>query len=139
MKTIIFRLADGKTVQVKMTDAQYHSFKEIQRPYWREEKQKQRHGLSLERFIEENGFDMPDDKQNPEVLIDSRAEKKQRALQLEILRQGLKTLTDKQASAIHKHFFLGMSYAEIAEEEGISKIAIFKRIECALKKLKEFF
>jgi DNA-directed RNA polymerase specialized sigma24 family protein len=139
MKTVYIKLPDGKIVQAQLNDEQHESLKEVQRPYWREEKRKKRHGLSLERFIEENDFEMADDLQNPETLIDSFADEMQTVLRLEKLQVGLKMLTDKQASAIHKHFFIGMSYAEIADEEQVDKSTIAERIESAIKKLKKLF
>ena len=139
MKTIKFKLADGQLVEMRMSDEQYESFKEVQRPYWREEKRKQRRGLSLEQFMEENDFEIADETQNLEALINRPTAEMQKALQLKMLQQGLKMLTDKQSRAIHKHFFLEMSYEEIAEEEGVSKVTIFNRVECALKKLKKLF
>lgn len=129
----------GNFVDIVFTDEQYESFNEVQRPYWREEKRRKRRGLSLEQFMEENDWDMPDETLNLEVLFINREDKPQKALMLKTLREGMKTLSDKQSSTIHKHFFLRMSYMEIAIEEQVDKSTIAERIESSLKKLKKLF
>lgn len=139
MKTIKIRLANGQLAEMRVTDGQHESFIAIQRPYWREEKRKERRGLSLEQFIEENDWDIPDEKFNLEALFIDREDDEQKPLLLEKLRVGLKTLSDKQASAIHKRFFLRMTYEEIANEEGVKKQTIDERIQSALNKLKKLF
>lgn len=138
MKTIKNKSVDGKIAEMQVTDEQYESFKEVQKPYWRDKKYQQRYGLSLELLLDGN-FHIIDESQNPEAFFINEIDKEERAILLRKLRQGLKTLTKKQAEAIYLHFFLDMPYSEIAEDEGVSKIAIFKRIEYALKKLKKFF
>lgn len=138
MKTIRYEFNDGTVSEVEVSDEIYEVIKVEDRPFEREEKRKQRRGLSLEQFLEDNDFEIADDSQNPEIIID-RLDKQQTALRLKTLRQGMKTLSDKQASAIHKHFFLKMTYAEIANEEGVDKYTIRDRIQVALKKLNKFF
>lgn len=139
MKTIKTKSLDGKTVEMQVTDEQYESFREVQKPYWREKKYQSRHGLSLELLLDDNSLDIVDESQNPEIFFINEVDKKEKAVLLKILKKGLKMLTEKQADAIYMHFFLEMSYEEIAEDEGVSKVAIFKRIEFALKKLKKLF
>lgn len=141
MKTINFKLANGQLVQMQVSDEDYKSFKEVQRPYWREEKRKQRRGLSLEQFLEDNDFEIADESQNPETLLlnDYQATERQKAFQLKKLRQGMIKLSEKQSSAIHKYFFLKMNYLEIAREEDVDESTIRERIQSALKKLKKLF
>lgn len=50
----------------------------------------------------------------------------------------LNTITEKQSVRIIKYYFQGMSFAKIAEDEGVDSKAIWYSIEGALKKMKKF-
>jgi len=139
MKTVKFTLANGEKTVMQMDDEQLKSFRAVQRPHWREEKRRGRRGASLNQLLDEKGWDVSDETQNPETLLIRREDEKQKPLLLEKLREGLKELSDKQASAIHKRFYLRMTLEEIAEEEGLGLTTVVNRIECALKKLKKLF
>lgn len=87
----------------------------------------------------EQGCDIEGDSQNPEMLLIQRQEEEQKALRLKRLQKALKTLPPAQAGTIHKHFFLKMSFAQIAKEENVDESAIRRRIKRALKNLKKLF
>jgi len=96
-RTIKIRLANGQSVQMQMDDEQLESFRKVQRPHWREEKRRERRGASLNQLSEEKGWDIPDDTQNPEIVLCKREEEAQKPLLLEKLRERLKELSEKQA------------------------------------------
>lgn len=127
-----------KKVTVFVTDEIESVLTDTRRAIWRNDANFKNNYYSLDERSEQ-GCDIEDNSQNPEILIDSRDDEKQKVLRLKILRQGLKTLSDKQASVIHKHFFLGMNFSEIAREESVDESTIRERIQSALKKLKKLF
>lgn len=145
MKTIYVE-QNEKRVIVEVSDELYEEMEKMRRDKWRNDKDYYNHNYSLEGRMEQ-GLDIEDDLQNPEYLFFNHADeidKKQKALRLKKsklrkLHQGMKTLTDKQADAINKRFFLGMSCAEIAEEEGVDASTIRKRIAFSITKLKKSF
>lgn len=139
MKIKKFKLVDGQVFEWEMTDEQYETFKEVQRPFWREQKQQQRHGCSIEKHLEDNGDTYADE--NSDVMYRLEQEENYQILEqnLLLIKEGLALLSDKQRVAVHKHFYLGMSYNEIAKEEGIDKSTVAERITSSLKKLKKLF
>lgn len=48
-------------------------------------------------------------------------------------------LSETQKRRFLKHYYRGKSYRQIATEEGVSHIAIFKSVNASRKKLKKFF
>ena len=54
-----------------------------------------------------------------------------------LLHQSIAKLPDKQAKRIYAHFFLGMSYTEIAKAEGVAVSTICESIEGGLRNLKK--
>lgn len=56
----------------------------------------------------------------------------------ELIYKGLATLPDKQRERIYAHYFLGVSQAAIAREEGISARNVRLSISRGLKKLEKF-
>ena len=111
---------------------------ETRRAIWANDDKFKKHNYSIDERIE-LGCDILDESKNPEVVLISREDKPQKDLQLKKLREGMKTLTEKQSRAIQMRFFLRMTLEEIAEEEGVNINAITMRIEYALKKLKKLF
>lgn len=52
--------------------------------------------------------------------------------------KAINSMPEKQAKRIYAHFFLGMSKAEIARIEGVSKSAVTHSIEQGLKSIEKF-
>ena len=50
----------------------------------------------------------------------------------------LLTLTDRQLRRLYAHFFLGMSYTEIAKKENVDRSAVWRSIKRGLRELKNF-
>jgi DNA-directed RNA polymerase specialized sigma subunit len=134
----IYIKQNGKKVTVEVSEGLYREMARMRREEWRNEKSYKNHNHSLEAGMEQ-GCDIEDDSRNPETLFAENDGETQKALRLKKLKEGLKTLSDKQSGAIHKYFFLRMSYAEIANEDGVSKQAVEQRIQSALKILRKLF
>ena len=52
--------------------------------------------------------------------------------------QAIAQLSDKQASRLFSHFFLGLSYSVIARAEGVSETAIRASVEQGVRKLRNY-
>lgn len=80
-----------------------------------------------------------------EVTLDKRAIKQQETvedivlhnLQIEKLHSAISELPTMQKHRLIRYFFEGLSYEQIAKEEGYSKVAVKYSIDKAVKKLKE--
>ena len=72
------------------------------------------------------------------LLVMSPEEIYEKKLSRQELYAAINSLPEKQAKRIYAHFFLGMSKAEIARFEGVSKMAVVLSIEKALKNMENF-
>lgn len=72
------------------------------------------------------------------LLVLSPQEIYERKISKQELYASINNLPEKQAKRIYAHFFLGMSKAEIARIEGVSKSAVTHSIEQALKSMGNF-
>jgi len=73
------------------------------------------------------------------LLVLSPEEIYERKLSKKELYAAINRLPEKQAKRIYAHFFLGMSKAEIARIEGVSKTAVAHSIEQGLKSIEKLF
>lgn len=62
----------------------------------------------------------------------------ERKISIQELHTAISNLPDKQAKRVYAHFILGMSQADIAKVEGVSKMAVCYSIEKALKSMRKF-
>ncbi|WP_051221168.1 RNA polymerase sigma factor [Eremococcus coleocola] len=72
----------------------------------------------------------------PEYYSDTLAEELELS---DVLNEALETLDENQRELIEKVFFEGVSQADIAREEGVSKTAIHNRLKRIYEKLKKEF
>lgn len=72
------------------------------------------------------------------LLVLSPEEIYERKLSKQELYAAINGLPEKQAKRIYARFFLGMSKAEIARIEGVSKTAVAHSIEQGLKSIEKF-
>lgn len=72
------------------------------------------------------------------LLVLSPEEIYERKLSKQKLYAAINSLPEKQAKRIYAHFFLGMSKAEIARIEGVSKPAVVHSIDQGLKSIEKF-
>lgn len=137
MKTIYIK-ENGRKINVEVTDEVYEVMKEERRSEWRSDAKFAYYNYSLDdRF--DKGIEVEDERANIENRYIDEEDKLERESYLEKLKNVIDCLSVKQMSAINKHYFLGMSYSDIAREEQVGKSTIAERIESGLKKLKKFF
>ncbi len=94
-----------------------------------DERRETRRCQSLEASME-NGFDLIDDTADIDVIIDKKERYK-------ALYSALAKLPAKQRELIQKVFFEGISQAEIARREDVSRVAIAIRLQKILAKLRK--
>lgn len=70
------------------------------------------------------------------LVVDSPAAHYERELSRKQLHGALSCLNGKQAQRIYAHCVLGISKAEIARAEGISRVTVWQSIDCGLRRLK---
>lgn len=69
------------------------------------------------------------------LQIPSAEEVFEQLAEQEQLYDALTVLTGKQRSRVYEHFFLNMSYTQIAEKEGVDVSTVRKSVQRALRKL----
>lgn len=62
----------------------------------------------------------------------------ERKITREQLHAAMETLTDKQAKRIYAHFFLGLSKADIARNEGVGRDLITRSIQQGLYRIRQY-
>jgi RNA polymerase sigma-70 factor (ECF subfamily) len=72
------------------------------------------------------------------LLVLSTDEIYERKMSKQELYAAINSLPEKQAKRVNAHFFLGMSKAEIARIEGVSKVTVTLSIDQALKNMEKF-
>jgi RNA polymerase sigma factor (sigma-70 family) len=77
-----------------------------------------------------------EDKTPIEILIQYENGKEREKVH-QALHQAMESLTSKQKRTIEKIFYQGMRQAEVAREEGVSKMKISDRLTSAYKKIKK--
>jgi len=133
---INYRLANGKTAEVEVTEAQAAAIKkETQRFENNETKHKLRRAreTSLDYLTDEFDWEQADEAVNVEeqVIREDEADR---------VRWAIARLTEKQQLLVWLCFFEGKEFQEVAEILGVSKAAVsqqFKTIYAALKKYLE--
>ena len=112
------------------------SFGEVRENYIRNE---QKHRMRAVRTVEP--FDYDDEliaAHHPEIVQDSLEDELMRQFEYEKLQQAIATLNPIQKRRLQMFFFENMSYAKIAEKEGIAKSAAFKSVVSAIENVKSF-
>lgn len=101
-------------------------FERQEAPYQRRTRRyKAYYSLDREDGIEKNALVLP---LSPEEIYEQKAAR-------ERLHAAVNALSGKQIKRIHAYFFLGMSIAEIAGREGVSRNVVGKSIRGGLKRL----
>lgn len=129
MKTIQYKLNDGTTSEISVTDELYalhlELLQEEKRNHWKETR---RH-TSLE-YLMELGADFADGDGDPlSALIEKTDDER--------IKTALSYLSDKQRSLIEKVFYNDMSLREIARQTGVSHQALSQQLATIYKKLKK--
>ena len=112
------------------------SFGEVRDHYIRNEN---KHRMRAYRTIEP--FDYDDDlvaAHHAEIVKDSLEDELMRQFEYERLQQAIASLNPIQKRRLQMFFFENMSYAKIAEKEGIAKSAAHKSVASAIENVKSF-
>ncbi len=129
MKTYTFTDADGKKQSANVQDSIYGELTELDKQERLDDRRETRRCQSLEASME-NGFDVIDDTADIDVILDKKERYK-------ALYAALAKLPAKQRELIQKVFFEGISQAEIARREDVSRVAIAIRLQKILTKLRK--
>lgn len=120
MKTITYVFCDGTSNTVEVTDEFHSLFMELEKELNRSNRKETRRHISLT-FLVENGIEIPDEQ--PTDFND--------------LYLAISKLLPCQQELIKKIFFEGYSAKEIANQEGVDKSAISKRLARIYDQLKK--
>lgn len=138
MTKIKYRLANGKTIEVEVTEEQAEV---ITKTVKKSENNDYKHFVrktretSLEHLNDEYGWEPQDDTVDVQREV-IRLDEAQR------LRRAVACLTDKQQLLVRLCYFEGKEFQEVAEMLGVSKAAVsqqFKTIYGQLKRILENF
>lgn len=133
--TKVYIKQNGVKVEIEVSEEMANEMREIRRYEWRQESKARYHCTSMDR-IEAKGSMFADPKGSPEEqLIAEEDHKKEQ----ESLANALESLSAEQRKIVQMRFYDGMELQEIADEFGVTKQAIFNRIQKILKKLKKVF
>ena len=127
MKHIYYKDTNGKKVQAEVSDEVAAAYRESLREEWRGNAKEKYHTLSLDTFAEE-GYEIMTDEKNAESKILSREDREEKYLLLKRIKELLPLLTPLQRKTLKKLYFLHMTQADIAREEGVSEPVISKRV-----------
>lgn len=138
MTTIKYRLADGRTEVIEVTEEfafQYELLEAEQRRYEEREKKRRRHNRSFERMVE-TGFDFQDySALDPlEILLEQEREEAIGSI-IELS----DFLTDRQRQVLGMYYEVGYTKAEIARLLSISKPTVKQHIRESVKKILKNF
>ena len=135
-KKVIYQVTRHKIQMIEVQNEQEEQAVILaNRDFERMEKRAQRERLrfcSLEKLVEEDGFDVPDDSPSVEEQVFARIE-------IQKLHKALSMLAPEQQKIIKLVYFDGIEQQEVARLFGISKGAISQRLQTIYKKLKEFY
>ena len=111
--------------------------KETAAIYFQSERDEATHNRKMYRYRAHYSLDRGDGIENDnEYSVPSPEEIFEDELMREQLYAALKKLSDKQATRIHAHFYLGMSKVNIAKADGVNEKAVRVAIERGLHNLK---
>lgn len=138
MVKIYVKNADGQKVYVEVTEAQASAYREEKQKEWRSEWNEKYHTVSFDEIVEA-GYDLADADSDIDRIFEEKDEIKRTKSMLKTLKKALQTLTPIQKRTVYKLFVKNMSQAEIAREEGLTKMALTYRVAGIYAKLKKFF
>ena len=130
MVKIYVKNAGGQKVYVEVTEAQASAYREEKQKEWRNEWNERYHTVSFDEIVEA-GYDLAD----ADSDIDRICEENEK---MEITK-AMQTLTPIQKRTVYKLFVKNMSQAEVAREEGLTKMALTYRVAGIYAKLKKYF
>lgn len=129
---IKYQFVTGETKEVEVEAGLYNEMHEITKQMNTINKREQRKKTSIDTAIEEGRIEYEDENEN-------FVKRKTREQQLELLPLFIDLLNNQQKDLVNRVFFLRQSLTQIAQELGVSVVAIHKQKKTILKKLKTFF
>jgi RNA polymerase sigma-B factor len=87
--------------------------------------------------LSERGDDGDEDGGDPLEMLGDEDEGFQLAEDRELLRQGFRTLPDRERSILHMRFFLSMTQSEIADRVGISQMHVSRLIRQSVERVRD--
>ncbi len=137
MVKIYVKNAGGQKVYVEVTEAQASAYREEKQKEWRSEWNERYHTVSFDEIVEA-GYDLADADSDIDRLCEEKDEMKRTKAMLKTLKKAMQTLTPIQKRTVYKLFVKNMSQAEIAREEGLTKMALTYRVAGIYAKLKKY-
>ena len=130
---IIYAIVDDRTAKFLegLDEQTRHDYIVSEHEIYLSDLKETRRHQSLELSLD-NGHDFISEDPTPEEKVEKQEE-------LALLRQALSTLTEDQQWLVNEVYFKGRSQVDIANELGVSKMAITLRLQTILKKLKKFY
>ena len=136
MEKYYFKNAEGVTVYVEVTEEQKKALIKMNRRSWRLDAKEAYHTTSLD-AIEEAGHIFVSEELNGEESMIVAEELLQDKHLLKQLKKILPLLTPLQRRTLYKVCVKNMNGMEIAEEEGVAKQVVYRRLENIAKKIKK--
>lgn len=136
MEKYYFKNAEGVTVYVEVTEEQKKALIKMNRRSWRLDAKEAYHTTSLD-AIEEAGHVFVSEELNGEESMIVAEELLQDKHLLKKLKKILPLLTPLQRRTLYKVCVENMNGMEIAEEEGVAKQVVYRRLENISKKIKK--
>lgn len=124
MKQIIYKFNDGTTNIAEVTDEFYAIYQEIEKQEKRIERKETRRHISFE-YLCEKGIEIT----NNQIAID----------EMDSLEKYMDILTPAQQRLIRQIFDYRMTETEIAQQEGVSRCSISKRLARIFTKIKKIY
>lgn len=137
MVKIYVKNAGGQKVYVEVTEAQASAYREEKQKEWRSEWNERYHTVSFDEIVEA-GYDLANADSDIDRICEEKDEMKRTKAMLKTLKKAMQTLTPIQKRTVYKLFVKNMSQAEIAREEGLTKMALTYRVAGIYAKLKKY-
>ena len=129
MCTIRYRLSDGHTEEIEVSEAFAAEYAAMERREKQIERKETRRHQSLDKSLE-SGFDVVDTRVN----IQAEAERNEDAIRIH---NAIQSLTEKQRLVFLRHAEDELTFREIGEELGVGTQAVWEHYTAAVKKLKK--
>lgn len=136
MAKIYFKDARNNKVTVEVSDKFAKKYKASLREEWRQDAYERYHAVSLDKILD-SGHEFSVEQSDVAEEYEECEANAERAAMLEKLKSVIPMLTELQQQTINKLFYLNMSQADIAREEGVSEQAVSDRVERLYAKLKK--
>ena len=130
MSAIRYRLSDGHTEEIEVSEALAAEYAAMERREKQIERKETRRHQSLDKSLE-SGFDVVDTR----VDIQSEAERNEDEIRIH---KAIQSLTEKKRLVFLRHAEDELTFREIGEELGVGTQAVWEHYTAAIKKLKKF-